>query len=148
MFREENSFIAIFTQERALEFFKHQKIFFDVLFIDEAHNLFESDDRNILLSRVIKQNYKNNQQGKIIYLSPFIHDAENLKIFDTQNIKQYKINFNIKEPQIIERTKDGKIKKYNRFADEFYELNNEKETPKDFLNISFKKMELKNLFIL
>ena len=132
MFREENSFIAIFTQERALEFFKHQKIFFDALFIDEAHNLFESDDRNILLSRVIKQNYKNNQQGKIIYLSPFIHDAENLKIFDTQNIKQYKINFNIKEPQIIERTKDGKIKKYNRFADEFYELNNEKETPKDF----------------
>lgn len=133
MFNEEQDFIAIFTQERALEFFKHQKVFFDVLFIDEAHNLFESDNRNILLSRAIKQNYKNNKQGKIIYLSPFINNVENLKIFDRQNIEQYKINFNIKEPQIIERTKDGKIKKYNRFTDEFYELNNEKEMPKDFL---------------
>lgn len=148
MFNEEQDFIAIFTQERALEFFKHQKVFFDILFIDEAHNLFESDDRNILLSRVIKQNYKNNKQGKIIYLSPFINNAENLKIFDMQNIKQYKINFNIKEPQIIERAKNGKVCIYNRFTNEFYEVDDEKNTSRNLFTYITQKGGFKKFIYL
>jgi len=117
MYTNNDSFIAVFTQERALRLLKKNKwLSFDVLFIDEAHNLFEKDPRNILLSRLISKNILLNQDAKYIYLSPLITDSNNLKVNWNQTIDSYRIDFNIKEPELYQYTKEGNVYKHNRFV--------------------------------
>lgn len=120
MYQNEDSFIAIFTQERALRLLKKEKeIFYDTLIIDEAHKILESakdkSNRSILLSRLISINKKLNKNHKVIYLSPLIEDIKNIELYENQNIKSYRINFNIKEPEIFEYKLNGDIIKHNRF---------------------------------
>ena len=98
MFDEEERFIAVFTQERALRLLEKRDIYFDALYIDEAHRLFEGDSRSILLSRLIKLNYVRNRDSRVMYLSPLITDTDNLKLFSEQSISEQRIRFNIKEP--------------------------------------------------
>lgn len=123
MFNNDKGFIAIFTQERALRLLlNNRNIYFDILFIDEAHNLFEKDMRNILLSRLIKRNLSRNKQTNIFYLSPLIQDVENLKLDKNQSIQKQKIDFNMKELEIYHYTLSSEIKKYNRFTNKFYQI--------------------------
>ncbi|WP_066348585.1 DEAD/DEAH box helicase family protein [Aliarcobacter cryaerophilus] len=124
MYNNDESFIAIFTQERALRLLKKEDIYFDILFIDEAHNIFKKDSRSILLSRLINRNLQRNQDSKIIYLSPLIQDVNNLKVGNTQIINEQKIHFNIKEPEIFEFLKCGDTRQYNRFIGKFYNIGN------------------------
>ena len=52
MYENEIEFISVLTQERALRLLqKNEELYFDTLYIDEAHNLFNKDSRTILLSR-------------------------------------------------------------------------------------------------
>lgn len=122
MYNDDKSFIAIFTQERALRLLKNEDINFDILFIDEAHNIFKKDSRSILLSRLIKRNLQRNSSTKLIYLSPLIQNINNLKIGDTQMINEQRIHFNIKEPEIFEYLINGNIRQYNRFTGKFYNI--------------------------
>lgn len=124
--KDDKSFIAIFTQERALRLLKNQNIYFDILFIDEAHNIFKKDSRSILLSRLIKRNLQRNSDTKLIYLSPLIQDINNLKVSDTQIINEQRIHFNIKESEIFEYLADGNMRQYNRFTGDFYNIRDEK----------------------
>lgn len=60
MYSDETKFIAVFTQERALRLLKRKKdIFFDVLIIDEAHNILKKvksgDNRSLLLTRLLRR---------------------------------------------------------------------------------------------
>lgn len=121
MYNNEISFIAIFTQERALRLLS-KNVYFDVLFIDEAHNILKKDDRSILLSRLIAQNSNNNPNDKVVYLSPLVYNADNYKHSNDQNISSYNIKFNIKEPEIYEYEITGKINKYSRFVNKFYHI--------------------------
>jgi len=122
MYNGEKSFVAIFTQERALRLLqKDNKIYFDNIVIDEAHNIFETE-RGVLLSRLIFLNKARNNRQKIIYLSPLIENINNIKLDTGQEIKSYNIEFNIKEPEIFEYTSSKKIFQYNRFFDDFYEV--------------------------
>ena len=82
MYDNEDRFIAVFTQERALRLLKDESISFDALIIDEAHNLFDSSSRSILLSRLIRKNKIRNTKSKIFYFSPLITDSNNLKTDD------------------------------------------------------------------
>lgn len=122
MYNNEDSIIAIFTQERSLRLLSRKDICFDILFIDEAHNILKNDSRSILLSRLIAKNRELNSDQKVIYLSPLIENVENLKITDEQNISSHTINFNIKEPEIFEYRLDKQIFKYNRFVNQFYKV--------------------------
>jgi hypothetical protein len=123
MYDKERDFIAVMTQERALRLLKNNNsLYFDLLFIDEAHNLFEKSYRSILLARLIRINRNLNGNQRIIYLSPLISDTNNLKIFKKQNIKEQKIQFNIKEPDIFEYMLDNNVYKYNRFVNDFYHI--------------------------
>ena len=74
MYDNEDEFIAVFTQERALRLLKNYAIFFDALIIDEAHNLFDSSSRSILLSRLIRKYKIRNTNSKVFYFSPLITD--------------------------------------------------------------------------
>jgi len=124
MYNNEDSFIAVFTQERSLRLLNHKNIFFDVLIIDEAHNLMKEDkssSRNILLARLIAKNRTYNPNQKVIYLSPLISEVHKLRISKNQKITSHNIKFNIKEPELFEYL-NNKVYQFNRFANQFYEI--------------------------
>ena len=115
----DESFIVVFTQERALRLLeKHPDVSFDILYMDEAHRLLENTDRSVLLSRLIKLSKIRNIDIKILYLSPLIRDSQNISL-GNQNIREYKISFNIKEPTIYEYSNNGEMFMYNRFFNQF-----------------------------
>ena len=152
IYEGENDFIAILTQERALRLLQKHEISFDIMYIDEAHNIFEKDNRNILLSRLLKKNYNRNNRHVVVYLSPLIANTDNLKIYSSQEINEQKIDFNIKEPEIYQYKLDKTVVKYNRFVNEFYNIGVENDiysyilnnsAPKSFLYLRApKKIEL------
>ena len=120
MYGDEEKFIAVFTQERALRLLKRKKnIFFDVIIIDEAHNILKKvksgDNRSLLLTRLLRINKNLNQNQKVIYLSPLINKINNLNIEKNQNITSHTINFNIKVPEIYEYKIENIVFKHNRY---------------------------------
>lgn len=125
MYNGQDSFIAILTQERALRLMNKKEIFYDLLFIDEAHNMIKKDDRSILLSRLIQRNLDKNPNQEVVYLSPLINDENSLKVNSNQSISSHKIRFNVKEPEIFEFRLDGNLLKYNRFINQYFNLTNE-----------------------
>lgn len=121
MYENEKQFIAILTQERALRLLS-KNLFYDCLFIDEAHKMFEKNFRSIFLSRLIKINKIKNKNHKLIYLSPLVYNSENLKILNDEKINEYRIFFNVKEPEYYEYKLDSTIFKFNRFINDFYKI--------------------------
>lgn len=123
MYKNDERFIAIFTQERALRLLDKNNVYFDILYIDEAHNIFGKDPRNILLSRLIRQNRTLNPSQKIVFLSPLISDSDNLKLENQpEDISEQRIATNLKEPEIYEYRLNGEVFQYNRFVNEFYKI--------------------------
>ncbi len=122
MYDDELTFIAIFTQERALRLLDKNDIFFDVLIIDEAHNLLNKDSRSVLLARLIRINKQRNAQQKIVYLSPLVQEVKNFTIDDNQEISTCMVKSNIKEPDFFEYTIDGDVYLYNRFVNQYYKI--------------------------
>ncbi len=124
MYNNENKFIGILTQERALRLIENNTISFDILYIDEAHNLFKNDSRSILLTRLIRKNQIKNPNQKVVYLSPLINKSDNLNLEDIE-ISEHKINFNIKEPEYYLYDSDNIVYKNNRFIYKYYKINEE-----------------------
>lgn len=123
MYNDDERFIAIFTQERALRLLeKFKDISFDILYIDEAHNLFEKDSRSILLSRLIRMNIKRNPTQRVVYLSPLVNLSENLLVEEQKKISELRIFHNIKEPEMYEYRLSGDFLQYNRFVNQFYKI--------------------------
>ena len=144
MYNDEKSFIAVFTQERSLRLMSRKKIVYDVLFVDEAHNILNGDSRSILLSRLISRNKKQNPNHKVIYLSPLIDNINNLKISREQMINSHVINHNIKEPEIFEYRLSGQKYKYNRFVNQFYSIGEEQNMLSYIMRFSKSKNFLYN----
>ncbi len=121
MYDGEEKFIGVLTQERALRLLEREDFYFEKIYIDEAHNILDDDYRSILLTRLIKKNKVKNANQKIVYLSPVINNSKSLELKDNEDeVKEYKVRFNIKEPEIYELTLEGTERKYNRFLNEFY----------------------------
>ena len=121
MYNNETKFIGVLTQERALRLIENNPIFFDILYIDEAHNLFKNDNRSILLTRLIRKNQIKNSNQKVVYLSPLINKSDNLNLEDIE-ISEHKINFNIKEPEYYLYGSDNVVYKNNRFIYKYYKI--------------------------
>ena len=123
MYNNENNFIGILTQERATRLINKHKITFDILFIDEAHNLLNNNSRNHLLSRLIMLNHRKNEKQRLLFLSPLVTNVSNLKIKYTANneILESSIQHNLKAFEISYLDKKGKVYTYNRYTDEYYE---------------------------
>ncbi|MBP9023733.1 MAG: DEAD/DEAH box helicase family protein, partial [Spirochaetes bacterium] len=122
MYKDEKSFIAIFTQERALRLLNKKDLFFDLIFIDEAHNILKKDSRSVLLSRLLATNSARNAKQKIIYLSPLVNSADNLKLSKNQIVSSHIVRFNVKEPELFELRHNNEVYQYNRFVGLFYKL--------------------------
>lgn len=115
MYSDDEAFIGVFTQERALRLIKTNNISYDSLIIDEAHNVLEKDNRSLLLGRLIRLSKNKNKDCKIVYLSPLVDDIRNLRISKEQSISPHTINFNIKSPELYEYTLEDKLLKHNKF---------------------------------
>ena len=119
--------ICVLTQERLLRLLKKSDdILFDLVVIDEAHNLFESTDRAMLLAYVILILSKRNPDVSLSFCSPFVADAANLRlkhagyVLDSIAVKE-----SIKSEQffIIEnKTAEGTLQYYDQFWDTFVDL--------------------------
>jgi len=122
MYNEEERFIGVLTQERATRLINKYNVSFDILFIDEAHNILKNNSRNHLLSRFIMLNYKKNPNQRLLYLSPLINDSKNLKNKFTSEgqIFESSIKHNLKAYDTFYLDKKGKLSLYNRFSDELY----------------------------
>jgi len=119
MYNFERKFIAILTQERALRMLENDGLAFDLIYIDEAHNILNRDTRNILLTRLLRINRLRNPENKIIYLSPLIDDSKKLYLFKEQYIVDKRIDFNLKQPEyILKSSRNTQI--YNKYSNQFY----------------------------
>ncbi|TWP28070.1 DEAD/DEAH box helicase [Apibacter muscae] len=104
MFNQEQNFIGVLTQERAIRLLvKNPELFFEILFIDEAHKLLDRNSRSFLLSRVMQLNYKRNNNQKIVYLSPLIEDVSSLKTKKSNigNVFSQKIELDLKSFEVF-----------------------------------------------
>jgi len=122
MYDDDESFIAVFTQERALRLLNRKNIYYENLIIDEAHNILNNDSRSILLSRLLSKNRQVNPTQEVLYLSPLINDPNQIRLPGSNKISSHIINFNIKEPEIFEYRLNSNVYKYNRFINDFFKL--------------------------
>ncbi|GAA4146278.1 hypothetical protein GCM10022216_31000 [Sphingobacterium kyonggiense] len=80
----EKKFVSVLTQERLLRLLqKNEVLNFDLILIDEAHNLFgdkKNDGRSILLAQVIIILKARNNNVIFNFFSPFISNPDNLKV--------------------------------------------------------------------
>lgn len=123
MFDKHEKFIGILTQERATRLLQ-KGTYFDVLFIDEAHNILKynfDNSRGLILSRLIKLNESKNSNQKVIYLSPLIDNIQNLKHDKEQKIFSSEIKHNLKcEDIFLWENNDSEI--FDRFTGKYFKL--------------------------
>ncbi|XDD44068.1 DEAD/DEAH box helicase [Leptospira sp. WS60.C2] len=119
-------YVAIFTQERLIQFLETYKEFrFDIIVIDEAHNLLERNDRSETLSLALALLEKRNKSSIFKFLTPFLVDSNNLQIYNTNySLIEYKINEKVKIEKyyLIDFNKNGNLKIYDQFLDCFFAL--------------------------
>lgn len=91
---KDDEIVAVLTQERLLRLLQQNKnLKFDLLIIDEAHNLLEefNDEnvRSVILASVIIICKKRNNNTICKYLTPFLKFKESLMINNISNITQW-----------------------------------------------------------
>ena len=122
----EERVIAIMTQERLLRLLrKVEDLQFDYVIIDEAHGLLHDDDRNMLLASVILVLEKRNPDTVFKFLTPFLCDAENIKVrYADYILKTYKVDEYIKTEKFyvaeLRKTRTRKFALYDQFMNAFY----------------------------
>lgn len=124
----EERVIAIMTQERLLRLLrKVDDLKFDYVIIDEAHGLLHDDDRNMLLASVILVLEKRNPDTVFKFLTPFLCDAENIKVrYADYILKTYKVDEYIKTEKFyvaeLRKTRTRKFALYDQFMNAFYNM--------------------------
>lgn len=124
---KEKNLIAVLTQERLLRLLeKSQSLKFDYVVIDEAHDLLNKDDREILLASVLIMLVKRNPKIVLKFLTPFLKDPRNLevKLID-QPYKEFYVKEYIKSEKfyIYDYQKgNGTLELYDQYMDQFYKL--------------------------
>jgi superfamily II DNA or RNA helicase len=146
---KDKTITAVLTQERLLRLLKkNKKLSFNTVFIDEAHNIFSNDERNILLASTLIILNKRNEFLKLIFLTPFLMDSNNLKLAYTNfQIKEFKVTEYIKSERLylydFREGKDNILKLYDQFLDNFIELKDNKYT--DEIDLIINKSTSKNI---
>lgn len=133
--------IAVLTQERLLRLLqKRQDLNFDIILIDEAHNLIEDDGREILTIQDLKILKKRNANTKFHYFTPFLVEPKKIKIFSSEdNLLVDKIQEFIKVEKYYVcdlNSNDKKLKIYDQFLNTFFDMkqNIDSNNEFDFIN--------------
>lgn len=126
----ESNIVAVLTQERVLRLLKKdESISFDFVIIDEAHGLLKSEDRNLLLASVIMILSKRNSLSAFKFLTPFLCDANNLKVrYSGYELRNFEINEYVKSEKIyiaeLRNNHTHSLHLYDQFLNRFYETSN------------------------
>jgi superfamily II DNA or RNA helicase len=125
MYAESDSgVVAVLTQERLLRLLqKNKELSFDIVFVDEAHNLLNSESRSVLLSCAIIILNKRNPKTAFKYLTPFIADSSSIKLLYTQHTSRpITIKEKLKsENFFVYDFKEGSgLLQYDQFLNAFY----------------------------
>ena len=126
----DSSSVYILTQERLTRILNQDKdVAFDIVFVDEAHNLLGKDGRNRLLASVIRILEFRNENTAFKFLTPFLKDASSLNIKNsTYESSNFKINEYVKSELLYiadYRHGDASWNFYDHFTNETIELENE-----------------------
>ena len=120
MYEDEDSFIAVLTQERALRLLEsNTALCFDIVFIDEAHHLYESGERAVLLARLIRLARRRNKEVRLCYTSPVVAPPSHFAAISGFKSDEIRIRFNMKEPRYLLYRRDGSVYLFNRFFDDY-----------------------------
>lgn len=118
--------ISVVTQERLMSIITNfPNASYDYIFVDEAHNLFDKDQRALLLARDIIILKTRNPATHIDYYSPFIVSPEkSLDIVGVENnFIISRINEFVKVPQFYIWEEDNAATSiYDQFFDKFFDF--------------------------
>lgn len=150
-YKRESDFrvLAIVTQERALRLLE-EDVVFDIIYVDEAHELLNFDFRNnldnrsLLLGRFIRLARAKNSNLEEIYLSPVIKDSKSLEISNSKKISHHKIYNDLKILDIKYLGEAGIEEIYDKYLGNFI------ETGKSYSHFDYvvEKSKSKNLHFL
>ena len=147
MYRKATDNIFVLTQERASKLLSKNKDFcFDLLLIDEAHNILENSGRSKLLANVICRAVFRKKDIKVKYFTPFLNDANNLAIKKIeQKIIDYKVNEYVKSEIIYLfdfRERCRIFQRYDQFLDKWINI---KKTASSYIDLIKDKALNKNI---
>lgn len=136
---EDRSLVTcVMTQERLVRFLQlHDNFKFSYVFIDEAHNLLDDNDRSRLLAVSLIMLKKRNHKASFIYLTPFVNDVENLKVKNLAiDTKELRVKETIKTEKyfLCDLRKSNEVKYYDQFFNRFEKVAlTEADTEVDFV---------------
>lgn len=132
---ERRSRAFVLTQERLTRLLnEYPKLSFDMVFVDEAHNLLQGDRRNELLATVICMLGARNPNTSFKFLTPFLCDQLNIRVrYLDMAVKGFKIDEYIKSERFHLRDfrtgkNDGTLKLYDHFLNEWINLDQKYKT--------------------
>lgn len=139
--------VYILTQERLTRILNQDgKAYFDIVIVDEAHNILDKDDRNILLASVIRILEHRSKKTGFKFLTPFLKDSSSLMVKNSQiKTNDYKVNEYVKSERIYiadYRDNVASLEFYDHFTGEFVLMEND---CKSFEKYIFNHAENKNL---
>lgn len=142
--------IAVVTQERLLRLLqKNPTLSFNLLFVDEAHNLLSDDKRSRLLASVIIIAKIRNNDLAVKYLTPFLISSASLKLSArTHEIQEIKIMEKLKTEDYYtcDIREEKKLKLYDQFMNEFYEVGDRQYSTE--VELLLEKQKKKNIVYL
>ncbi|WP_417783848.1 DEAD/DEAH box helicase [Terasakiella pusilla] len=126
-------FIAVLTQERLLRLLQSdERLSFRYVFIDEAHNLLEKEQRSILLAQAIILLNRRDTEAAYKFLTPFLVDTDNLSTkYTDKEIRPHIIDERLKSERyylIDFRNADGvaqPLRYYDHFFNEYSNVDGE-----------------------
>ncbi|MCM3000509.1 DEAD/DEAH box helicase [Paenibacillus cellulositrophicus] len=146
----EENITAVLTQERLLRLLRRNPdLSFNMVFIDEAHNLLDDNERSILLAATISILEKRNRNVVFKFLTPFLIDESNLQVkYSHYSIDTFRITEYIKTEKfyIYDFRNKKKFTLYDQFMDDFYTLDAGNYT--DDIDFILKNKTKKNLIYL
>lgn len=130
--------VYVLTQERLTRLLNQNKnLSFDIVIVDEAHNILEKDNRNHLLASVVRILDNRSQKTAFKFLTPFLQDPSSISIrHSITEPDSYKVNEYVKSECIYiadYRKSEAQIVFYDHFINEFIELQEETETPIEYI---------------
>lgn len=150
MYRDsDKGIIAVLTQERLLRLLqRHGNISFEIVFVDEAHNLLEDDERNRLLATTLILLNKRNAKSRFKFLTPFLVNVANLSVLHTDiSVNELRIDEYLKSEKIYcyDFDEGDGLEIYDQFLDDFIPADEQYESDIDLIQA---KMAAKNIIYL
>lgn len=128
--KERNNRAFVLTQERLNRLLnEYPALSFEMVFVDEAHNLLQGDYRSELLATMLCILGARYPETSFKFLTPFLCDELNLRVrYLDMTPKGFRIDEYIKSERFYVQDfrhgkKDGKFKLYDHFLNEWLDLN-------------------------